>query len=115
MRVRRHPFELDRVPMAKWLESNMALICITDLHVKGFVSYVEASGCRIPDDRCLPRSGPDEVVLLAAFQERGSRLPAHHFFFGLLHYYKILLHHLAPYGILHITVFITLCEAFLGI
>jgi hypothetical protein len=34
---------------------------------------------------------------------------------GLLFFYGLRLHELTPEGILHITTFITLCEAFLGI
>jgi hypothetical protein len=109
------PMPQDRIPMAKWPESNMASTHITGWHVKGFLSYAKAFGCRIPDDRCLPRPGPNEVVLLTTFQERGLGLPVHHFFHGLLYYYKIKHHHLASCRILHIVMFITLCEAFLGI
>jgi hypothetical protein len=63
------PLLLDRVPMEKWLESNMASIHITGLHVKGFLSYIEASGCRIPAVCRLSRSWPDKVISLVAFQE----------------------------------------------
>ena len=37
------------------------------------------------------------------------------FFRGLLHFYKIKLVHLNPNSILHISTFIYLCEAYLGI
>ena len=42
-------------------------------------------------------------------------LPASDFLLGLLYYYGIQIHHLTPQSILHITVFVHLCEAFLGI
>ena len=37
------------------------------------------------------------------------------FFSGLLHYYRIQLHHLTPNSFVHISIFVHLCEAFLGI
>ena len=37
------------------------------------------------------------------------------FFSGLLRYYRIQLHHLTPNSFVHISIFVHLCEAFLGI
>jgi hypothetical protein len=45
----------------------------------------------------------------------GLRVAAHDFFHGLLFYSGLELLHLTLGGILHIAVFITLCEAFLGL
>jgi hypothetical protein len=45
----------------------------------------------------------------------GFRLPAHPFFRGLLYFYRLELCHLNPNSILHITIFIHLCGAYLGI
>jgi hypothetical protein len=33
------------------------------------------------------------------FHDRGLTMPPHHFLLGILHYYKIQLHHLNPNGI----------------
>ena len=41
--------------------------------------------------------------------------PAHKFFRGLLHFYKIELQHLNPNGIQHMAVFVALCKGFLAI
>ncbi|KAK1642195.1 hypothetical protein QYE76_060000 [Lolium multiflorum] len=46
---------------------------------------------------------------------RGLSAPIHPFLRGLLFVYGLQLHHLTPNSILHISIFITLCEAFLGI
>jgi hypothetical protein len=51
---------------------------------------------------------------LAAFHERGLCLLVHIFLCGLLIHYSLELRHLTPGGVLHVAVFITLCEAFLG-
>ncbi|KAK1643684.1 hypothetical protein QYE76_061489 [Lolium multiflorum] len=46
---------------------------------------------------------------------RGLSAPIHPFLRGLLFIYGLQLHHLTPNSILHISIFITLCEAFLGV
>ncbi|KAK1645282.1 hypothetical protein QYE76_063087 [Lolium multiflorum] len=45
----------------------------------------------------------------------GVSAPIHPFLRGLLFVYGLQLHHLTPNSILHISIFITLCEAFLGV
>ena len=60
-----------------------------------------------------PPDGYD--VFFVYFHVRGFATPAHRFFRGLWHYYQIELQHLNPNGIRHITVFIALCEGYLGI
>ncbi|KAK1611387.1 hypothetical protein QYE76_035060 [Lolium multiflorum] len=46
---------------------------------------------------------------------RGLSAPIHPFLRGFLFIYGLQLHHLTPNSILHISIFITLCEAFLGV
>ncbi|KAK1626381.1 hypothetical protein QYE76_000696 [Lolium multiflorum] len=45
----------------------------------------------------------------------GLSAPIHDFLLGLLFVYGLQLHHLTPNSILHISIFITLCECFLGV
>ncbi|KAK1617754.1 hypothetical protein QYE76_023271 [Lolium multiflorum] len=45
----------------------------------------------------------------------GLSAPIHEFLRGLLFVYGLQLHHLTPNSILHIAIFITLCESFLGV
>ena len=45
---------------------------------------------------------------------RGLATPIHEFLRGLHFVYGLQLHHLTPNSILHISIFITLCECFLG-
>jgi hypothetical protein len=54
-------------------------------------------------------------MVLSSFFQRKFGLLACDFLHGLLQYYQIELVHLNPNSILHITVFVHLCEAFLGI
>ena len=56
-----------------------------------------------------------DLVVLADIYVQGFGIPTHPFLRGLLQYYQIALCHLNPNSILHITIFINLCKAFLGI
>lgn len=49
------------------------------------------------------------------FIERGLGMPAHDFLCALLHHYGAQLHHLTPNDVFHLSCFVMLCEAFLGI
>lgn len=48
------------------------------------------------------------------FAKQGLALPPSDFFRDLLHFYKLKHFHLNPNWIIHISIFIHLCEAFLG-
>ena len=56
-----------------------------------------------------------EIVAFTSYLERGLGFPCSSFFSGLLRYYRIQLHHLTPNSFVHISIFVHLCEAFLGI
>ncbi|XP_034587765.2 uncharacterized protein [Setaria viridis] len=56
-----------------------------------------------------------ETVMLAHFVERGLAVPTSNFFRGILEYYKLQLVHLNPNGVLHVSIFVHLCEVYLGI
>jgi hypothetical protein len=55
------------------------------------------------------------MVSFMAFYEWGFGMPPHQFLRSLRRYYDLELHHLTPSRVLHITAFMTLCEAYLGI
>ena len=62
----------------------------------------------------VPRPRSDEVIFFLAFHERGLGYPAHWFLRGLLNEWGLELQHLNPTRVLHITSFVTVYEAFLG-
>jgi len=62
-----------------------------------------------------PRPKENEVVSFIPFHLLGFRLPVHPLLRWLLYYYGLRLHDLTLEGILHHSVFIMLCEGFLGI
>jgi hypothetical protein len=66
-------------------------------------------------DSYLMEKNLDEIPMFAQFVERGLALPASEFFKGMLRYYGIDYLNLNPNEILHVSVFVHFCEAFVGI
>ena len=62
-----------------------------------------------------PYENMGEIVAFTPYLERGLVFPCSSFFYGLLRYYRFQLHHLTPNSLVHISIFVHLCEAFLGI
>ena len=62
-----------------------------------------------------PMEGTLETVVFRDFVERGLALPVSEFFYALLQFSGIQLHHLTPQSILHLSIFTHFCEAFLGV
>jgi hypothetical protein len=81
----------------------------------GFMSMVELEAYQVPEDPTFPTPAKGYVVSLVAFYEWGLGMPLHQFLCLRLRYYGLILHHLTPSGVLHIVVFITLCEVYMGI
>ena len=70
---------------------------------------------RMPGDESSPHPPSGFRVTFVDFLIRGFSVPVHEFLRGLLFIYGIQLHQLTPNSLLHISIFITLCECFLGI
>ncbi|KAM0869630.1 hypothetical protein ACQ4PT_040555 [Festuca glaucescens] len=70
---------------------------------------------KIPGDEMTPNPPEGYRVIFSDFLLRGLSVPVHEFLRGLLFIYGIQLYQLTPNSILHISIFITLCECFLGI
>ena len=62
-----------------------------------------------------PYENTGEIIAFAPYLERGFWFSCSFFFSGLLRYYRIQLHHLTPNSFVHISIFVHLCEAFLGV
>ena len=62
-----------------------------------------------------PYDGTLEIVIFWDFVEHGLAVSISDFFQALLHFWEILLHHLTPQSILHLSIFTHLSEAFLGV
>ena len=63
----------------------------------------------------FPHEGGNESVIFLPHVLRGLGFPVSDFFRGLLHHWGVQVHNLTPNSILHISIFVHLCEAFLGI
>ena len=71
---------------------------------------------RLPNaGQIIPTPGPHERVVFFAHFVHGLGFPLHPFVRGLMFYYRLDFHDLAPNSILNILAFIVVCEAFLRI
>jgi hypothetical protein len=75
----------------------------------------ELCSWRICHGVTVPTEDTHESVVYVPFLLRGLALPISPFFRGLLDFYHLNLTHLNPNSILQISIFVHLCEAFLGI
>ena len=76
---------------------------------KGIVHRLPAMG------QIVPTPEPHERVMFLTHFVRGLGFPLHPFVRGLMFYYGLDFHDLAPNSILNISAFIVVCEAFLRI
>ncbi|KAK1695949.1 hypothetical protein QYE76_012646 [Lolium multiflorum] len=97
-----------------WSASAISNRDINKLRALGLISSSE-DDIRLPGAVSRPRPLKDFTVMFTAFLFRGLSLPAHEFLCSLLFFYGIQLWQLTPNSILHLSIFITVCEAFLGI
>ena len=63
----------------------------------------------------FPHEEGNKSIVFLPYVLRGLGFPISDFFRGLLHHWGVQVHHLTPNSILHISIFVHLCEAFLGI
>ena len=71
---------------------------------------------RLPDEgQLIPTPRPHERVVFLTHFFHGLGFPLHLFVRGLMFYYNLDFHDLAPNFILNISAFIVMCEAFLCI
>jgi hypothetical protein len=96
-----------------WIPSSFDDTDLKKAKREGFLS--ESAEIIFPRDEAIPSPPAGFWVMFLAFLFRGLSLPVHEFLHGLLFVYDVQLHQLTPYSLLHISCFITLCEAFLGI
>jgi hypothetical protein len=92
--------------------SESDLLCLVDV---GVLSPKELCSWRICRGVTVPTEYTHESVVYVPFLIRGLALPISPFFRGLLDFYNLNLTHLNPNSILQISIFVHLCEAYLGI
>jgi hypothetical protein len=72
-------------------------------------------GWRTSDSENYPDPRPGEIVVFEDFYWRGFGNPCHPFLRKLCDYYRVSIYNLHPNSILAMSIFITLCESYLGI
>ena len=89
---------------------------LTKLRTDGYLPPADRLPTRAPSSKeVLPEPRNNERVLFVKSVYRGLGFPLHDFVRGLLYAYGVQIHDFTPNGILHIAVFMTLYECFLGI
>ena len=79
----------------------------------GLIQSKDIAEWRVPSKHWVPAPGPSEIVLFVSFIRAGLCLPASAFLHQFLGYFGVNLNHLTPNVVLHLSVFVHLCEAFL--
>ena len=98
-----------------WKKSKLSKVAISSLVSRRLLQSRTLIQWQPAEAHGRPFERTSEIVLFKAFVERGLALPACDFLRGLLFFWGIQLHHLTPDSILHIAIFVQLCEEFLGI
>ena len=98
----------------KWAASTVKEEHITKLQTAGYL--VADIAHQLPDaGQIIPTPRPHERVVFLAHFVCGLGFPLHPFVRGLMFYYGLDFHDLAPNFVLDISAFIIVCEAFLRI
>ena len=95
-----------------WARSTINERDINDLKCQGLLDGMEH---QLPGSEEIPNPPEGWRVIFLSFLFRGLSLPAHEFLRGSLFVYGVQIWQLTPNAILHIAVFITFCECYLGI
>ena len=81
-----------------WCKSNMSESLVRELESMGFLQEQGVSQWRIGEGEDYPMEGTLETILFHDFVERGLTLPVSEFFYRLLQFWGIQLHHLTQIG-----------------
>jgi hypothetical protein len=98
--------------------SHMSVVFESDfLHLTsiGVLPPKELYSWRVCHGVTIPTEDTHESVVYVPFLLRGLALPVSPFFRGLLDFYHLNLTHLNPNSIMQVSIFVHLCEVFLGI
>ena len=87
---------------------------IKELQEAGYLAK-DIAHCLPAKGQIVPTPEPHERVVFLTHFVRGLGFPLHPFVCGLMFYYGLDFHDLAPNFILNITAFIVVCEAYLRI
>ena len=99
-----------------WTTSAVKEATLTKLRNDGFLPPADKLRVRAPSAKeVLPEPRDNERVLFVEAVYRGLGFSLHDFVRDLLYAYGVQIHDFTPNGILHIAVYMTLCECFLRV
>jgi len=98
-----------------WKKSKLSEAAVSSLVSRHLLQSKTLIQWQSAESHGRPFEKTSEIVLFKAFVERGLAIPACNFLRGLLFFWGVQLHHLSPDSILHVAIFVQLCETFLGI
>jgi hypothetical protein len=103
-------------PAKEWKKAKLKTEDLLALVNSGFLREKEMDlWCAAAGDPYPMEKNPNEIPMFARFAERGLALPSSDFIKGLLRYNGIKYLNLNPNGVFHVSTFVHLCEAFVGI
>jgi hypothetical protein len=106
------------LPTDEWAASSVTEKRLEELVRDGLLrpktSRSQLEWIALPSDHRELAPPEGYVVNFICFHERGFGVPASPFKRALLHYYKVELHHLAPNAVSQATIFVAVCEGYLG-
>jgi hypothetical protein len=94
----------------EWVRSVIDETTLNILVVHGVLLDGATVGCRLAASEDFPTPRSEELVVFKDYFFRGFSIPIHPFLRRLIDYYGISLYHLSPNSILHVAIFINLCE-----
>ena len=101
-------------PRGSWAKTKVPADTLEEWDATGAIPEASASAWRTTTGDEQPQTRVGEFMMFTSFLGRGFVLPSSEFFQRFLAFYRIQVHDLTPNSILHLSCFVTLCEAFLG-
>lgn len=101
--------------MAAWSKSVLSKEQIQLIEDQAFILTKALVRWNLAGDDTEPTLNPSHIPLFRSFVYLGFCLPESYFLADVLEHYNLELDHLGPSSILILSVFVYLCEAFLGI
>jgi hypothetical protein len=100
---------------AEWNKSVSTKATLVRLVIAGVMAEAAIGGWRISLGKNYLDPRPGEIVIFEDFYWCGFGNPCHPFLRKLCGYYKVSICNLHPNSVLAMSIFITLCESYLGI
>ena len=113
--IENQEFMAMRAAQKIWPAPTMTEDQLRKLVSDGLIQSKDITDWKAPGEHRVPTLGPGEIILFVSFIRAGLCLPASSFLHRFLKYFGVSLNHLTPNAVLHLSVFVHLCESFLGI